>query len=243
MPLSSNVLKGVKVLVEKPKVLSLKDTDAFLEPAEKDLDPAIEKQLKWARREAEAILAKAKEEAVGILAKAREQGENLKKLAYEEGKEAGFQAGYDDGLSRGQAEIEELCQQKKTVIKDLQETQQKIYRESEEVLVRLAFTIAEQVIKKQVELDPTTVNEVVKSVLKEAHAGKSYLLFVNPQNLEEVLRIKEELMPFIPPGATLQVLADPEVTCGGCRLETDLGFTDGTIESQLTEIKKGLNLS
>ena len=30
MPLSSNVLKGVKVLVENPKVLSLKDTDTFL---------------------------------------------------------------------------------------------------------------------------------------------------------------------------------------------------------------------
>ena len=47
-------------------------------------------------------------------------------------------AGYDDGY-RGQAEIEELCQQKKTVIKDLQETQQKIYRESEEVLVSIGL--------------------------------------------------------------------------------------------------------
>ena len=76
MPLSSNVLKGVKVLVEKPKVLSLKDTDAFLEPAEKDLDPAIEKQLKWARREAKLYWPRPRE--VGILAKAREQGRTKK---------------------------------------------------------------------------------------------------------------------------------------------------------------------
>lgn len=245
MPSSSKILKGVEVLKGKPRVIELRNT--FPQLQDQDVDPAIAKQLRWLEKEAEAITRKAEAEAVEILAKAQAEGESLKAKAYEEGKQAGYQDGYQEGyreaLAKGEAEIAELSQQKRAVIDEVIRIHQQIFKDNERTMIGLAFAIAEKVIKKQVELDPKVTCEIAKHILQEAQAGESYLLFVNPVNLDELLRAKEELVPFLPPGATLRVLADPEITAGGCRLETNLGFTDGTIESQLAEVKKALKLT
>ena len=206
------------------------------------MDPIVAKQLNWARQEALALVSKAEEEVVEILAKAKIEGESIKKQAYKEGKQSGYEAGYEEGLNKGQAIIDDLSRQKKAVIEEVKAIQRSVYQENEQAMISLAYTIAEQVIKKQVELDPALTSEIVKNVLQEAQAGESYFIFVNPEDVEKVVESKRQFVPLLPPGAILRVLADPEITRGGCRLETNLGFTDGTIESQLAEVKKALNI-
>jgi len=246
MPLSSKVLKRVNIVGSQPKEISLRN-DFIEQPKEEEMDPAALKYLNWAKQEAQALISKAQSEAEEILIKAQTEGESIKAQALEEGKksgyEAGYQAGYEEGLRKYQILMDELNRQKRAVIEELKQTQQKIYQDNEQAMVALAYKIAEKIIRKQVELDRTVITGIVKNVLKEARAGESYLIFVNPADMESVSQAKNELLALLPPGATLQLLADPDISPGGCRLETNLGFTDGTIENQLAEVKKALNLS
>ena len=73
----------------------------------------------------------------------------------------------------------------------------------------MAFTIAEQVIRNRLSLI-TTVNEVVKSVLKEAHAGKKAICCLLTRKTWKGLGIRRA-DAFYTTGATLQVLADPRL--------------------------------
>jgi flagellar assembly protein FliH len=241
MLLSSKVLKGVDVTTGKPREIRLRGGFEKMSWDE-ELDPAIGKELNTAKAEANGLIINAQNKAKKITAQAKKEGEILKVQAMEEGKKSGYQTGYQEGFLAGQAEVDKVIKQKEAVILDLKAAQQKMFTDNEQAMVELALAIAEKVIHKQVDLDPSVTVEIAKSVLREAHAGESYLLFVHPSKLESMVQYKSQLAPQMPMGATLQIMADPEIAGGGCRLETNLGFSDGTIESQLNEVKKALQL-
>lgn len=203
-------------------------------------DPERELLQQQTLAQCQALLEKAQQEAGEIIAQAQAEQEQIREAAREQGYQEGYEAGYQDGYRAGEAEAQKLVEEKAQLVAQVQEAHRRLYLEAEENMVRLALEIAEKVLHKQVELDPQGVLEVAKATLQEAHAGETYFLYVNPENLETAQKAKEDLAGQIPPGASLQIIADGEIAPGGCRVETELGITDGTLESQLAQLAQKL---
>ncbi|WP_227767248.1 FliH/SctL family protein [Zhaonella formicivorans] len=241
MPSSSKVLKGAQITDYTPREIEVRSEFSDIDQLE--YDPVVQAKLQWALAESERILSAARAKAQDIFAEAAREKEQIKAEAYREGKEEGYQTGYREGYAAGQAQVNELVEKKAEVLRELQSAQRRLFQEAEESLVALSLEIAQKILSKQVELDPSVVLEVAKTTLREAHAGDTYFLYVNPRDLRIAKEYKEQLAAQIPAGASLQVIADAEIGEGGCRVESEAGFTDGTLESQLAEVAKLLKAS
>ncbi|MDS1029526.1 FliH/SctL family protein [Bacillota bacterium LX-D] len=236
MPSLYRVIKDPKIVDTSVREIELRQN--FSEGyAENQEDPAIQMQMEHTRQECGKLLARAQADADHIIAQSKEEAISIKEEAYEQGRKEGFEAGYEKGFQAGQEVVEELQEQKKRTIAQLLAAYNSIYEETEESLINLALEIARKIINKKVELDDELIFSIAKNALREAHAAEMYILFVSPDDLAKSLEYKSELQSYIPEGASLQVIADGDLAKGNCRVETNLGYTDGTIEQQFKELR------
>jgi len=157
-------------------------------------------------------------------------------------KEAEYRHGYEDGERAGRADEQEKLRRVKEdlthIIKENIECKEKLLKEAESTIVKMAFAFAKQLVGEAVQIQPEIVQNHVKKAL-EFILDESKLIFrVNPEDIARFDK-KEE---FIHEGLLkkVEVIPDESVSRGGCILETNAGIIDATIESQIVEMAKAL---
>ena len=157
-------------------------------------------------------------------------------------KEAEYRHGYEDGERAGRADEQEKLRRVKEdlthIIKENIECKEKLLKEAESTIVKMAFAFAKQLVGEAVQIQPEIVQNQVKKAL-EFILDESKLIFrVNPEDIARFDK-KEE---FIHEGLLkkVEVIPDESVSRGGCILETNAGIIDATIESQIVEMAKAL---
>jgi flagellar biosynthesis/type III secretory pathway protein FliH len=73
-----------------------------------------------------------------------------------------------------------------------------------------------------------------------AVAADGARLLLNPQDAEYLGRQIETIVRELNPVGRVEVVADPRITPGGCRLETTHGSIDQKLETQLKRIEEEL---
>lgn len=192
-----------------------------------------ERAVEDAGREAKQIIEKAKKQAEHILEQARQKQEEILAAAHQQG----FQQGFQEGMEEGKLEGRRLRQEARQVLSEALRTKKDIIAGAEKEIVRMALLIAEKVMRRQVELDPETVLAVARQALAEVKDNETVYLYVNPEQLELVRRSKQELAQVLGAATGLYILGDPEVTSGGCRLETENGWLEAGLPQQMDKLK------
>ncbi|MDN5344429.1 MAG: flagellar assembly protein FliH [Clostridia bacterium] len=194
-----------------------------------------------ARAEAAAILDQARQEAAAIKDAARAEGEQV--LA--EARVAGEARGYQEGLERAREEAgrirqeaEGIRQQARQVLVEARQAYQDTIAAAEGEIIDLALAIAARIIGREVELRPDLVLEIARPAVRQVAEGQHYIIYAAPEAAEVIRQRRAELLAEAAPGARLQVLADPAFKAGGCRVETENGFVDASIDTQLAAVKK-----
>lgn len=193
-------------------------------------------QVVAARQEAERIIQKAVREGEEIIKKAQAEREAFVEAARREGFARGYQEGYDQGLQ----EANLIKEQAENLLVEARKAYRAVMVQAEPNLLELSILIAEKIIKRQVALAPDTVKTLAAELLKEVHAGETFFLYVHPSEAKLLEEARQELVEAAPAGVALHIIPDKSITPGGCRLETDTGYYDATIEGQLLELKKML---
>lgn len=219
MPLFFN-LKVVKREALEP--------DGFVEVS----PPLFSLPLEKAPSPEEEIERAAAEERERLLAEARREAEEIRKKAYAEG----FRQGWEEGRKKAEAKLAEEEKRLAALKEEFWRLREEVLRESEPEIVALAVTVAEKLLKQELTLAPEKVRAMVRAACREASAQKKAVLFVSPEDLPVLERYKEELKREFRPEVELYFAVDPGIARGGCRVETDLGEVDATLESQLKEI-------
>lgn len=205
-----------------------------------------------ATAEARAQVAAAREEAAAILARARQEAEEIKARALAEreqalaaGRAAGQEQGYQEGLARAEEEAaairreaDNLREEARQVLAEAQRSYQETIAAAEGATIDLALTIAARVVGRAVELRPDLVLEIARPAIRQVAEGQHYLIYAAPAAAAVIREHRQELLAEAAPGARLQVLADPGFKAGGCRIETENGFVDASVDTQLEEVKK-----
>lgn len=156
--------------------------------------------------------------------------------AVREAEERGRVAGLEEGRAG-------LCQGADALQGALEEVaglRRKLLARNSDDMARLVMGIARQVVDAELSIRPETVLETVRKGLDMAVQSDSYHVYVNPEDLNMVLEEKPLFLAGISGLKNIVVEPDPEIGRGGCRLVSDVGEVDATLERRLSEIEATL---
>ena len=171
--------------------------------------------------------------------------ESMQKQAYEEaftlGKNEGFQQGFGQGLieggKKGYEENVGLLNKKADefvgLMESLSEPFKTLDEEVEKELVKLAISIANQIIRREIKLDPGQVIAAVREAINVLPlSSQKIMLYLHPEDaglVRSVLSLDEMSTPW-------GITEDPLITRGGCKVDTDVSHVNATVENRLAAI-------
>jgi flagellar assembly protein FliH len=158
--------------------------------------------------------------------------------------EARVRTAYNQGLAAGEAAARERAQQKldpvlhglNKIIAELAALKKHVRAEAEDDAVKLAIAIARRVLYRELATDPEAILGLVKAAFSKLNARETQRLRLSPSDAAMIQEHRAKLQ--IPPG--LEIAPDGSLTPGSAIFETSRGDLDASIETQLSEIDRGL---
>lgn len=159
----------------------------------------------------------------------------------EQGRAEGRSAGYQDGMAQGHAEGASLAHEQADRLHTLANAcgaaLNGLEAEVGQALIQLATRIAEQVLRSHLRDQPNQILELVQDVLQSApRQGAAIILRLHPDDLalaQAFLRQNPDLSQY-------QLVADEQITRGGCIAETPQGSIDATLETRWLRVTAAL---
>jgi len=150
----------------------------------------------------------------------------------QQGYDEGFAKGKQDGMTAGQANLNQQAQSLAQIAGQLSKPLAVLDEEVVNELVTLAMTIARHMVRREIKTNP---GEIV-AVVREAAAllpstSRTIKIFLHPEDtvlLKESLSISEQ--------GIWELMDDPALTRGGCRLVTESAQLDASIETRLAAV-------
>ena len=115
-------------------------------------------------------------------------------------------------------------------ITNLKEARDSVLKSSETQLAELSLMIAEKIIAKKIETDPTLINSVIEDTFDKISGSDRIIFKINPADAEAVSDFQSTIE------SRLVGVEKITIQQGGCIIETDLGFVDVTIQEKLNLI-------
>lgn len=206
-----------------------------------DLQERCEDQIRQIRAQAEQILAEAQQQA---------------SHAQEDAQEKGFKLGYQRGIEQAQKDIaarieqhaaQQFDQSFRAALPLLEKAAGQITAERDQWLshwetsaVRLATSIAEKILRQKIQANPELMLDITREALRLAAGSSQIQLKVNPQDLEVLSEKLSEMTHSVSALGEVQITPDPQISRGGCFVQTRHGFIDARLETQLERITSEL---
>ncbi len=150
----------------------------------------------------------------------------------QQGYEEGFAQGKQEGIAAGQANLKQQAQQLTQVIGQLSQPLEALDDEVVNELVILATTIAKHMVRREIKTNPGEIVAVVReAVAILPTTSRTIKIFLHPEDAEllrQSLSISEQ--------GAWELVEDPSLTRGGCRLETENAQLDASIETRLAAV-------
>jgi flagellar assembly protein FliH len=143
-----------------------------------------------------------------------------------EGYEAGAKKGYDDNAAQLQQQGEAFNR----LLEALSEPLKALDEEVEKELVKLSMGLASQIIRRELKTDPGEVIAAVREAIAVLPlSSQKVSLFLHPEDsvlVRKVLKL-DDMSP------AWNIVDDPLITRGGCKIDTDVSHVDATVENRL----------
>ena len=164
-----------------------------------------------------------------------EELESIRQEAYNEG----FAAGEKDGFRSTTLKVRQEAEAALSVqVASLERLMGGLFEpiaeqdsQIEKAMVALVEHIARQVIQRELVLDSSQIESVMREALKLLPLGVGNVrLYINPQDFEQVKALRERHEE------TWRIVEDAALQPGGCRVETEHSRIDATVETRISQI-------
>ncbi|HEV8211461.1 MAG TPA: FliH/SctL family protein [Vicinamibacterales bacterium] len=156
----------------------------------------------------------------------------IERDAFTKGYAQGERAGVEAAATRGDAMLRRLAQ----TIDELGTLRAELIHKSERQVVRLAIAIAMRVIHREITLDSELLVAMARVALDRLGDTSSATIRLHPQDHAAALSVRGVTLST----ESVSVVADPNVSRGGCLVESDFGLIDLTPAAQVAEIATAL---
>lgn len=191
-------------------------------------------------QQAQKYLEKIRSQATQIIADAHKQADAIRRHAEEEGRQAAMRAAEKVLDEKVGKRMQTLLPALQTVVADIADAKQAWLGQWERSTVHLAAAIAGKVIRGQVPHLQDVTLKLVREALEMAAGSSQVRIHLNPTDHEtlqsQIGRLTKELGRI----GGAEITADPQITAGGCRVETLHGSIDQQFEAQLSRIEEEL---
>ncbi len=197
---------------------------------------------------ADEYLGKVRIEAAAIVTKAQEESAEIRRQA----NQTAHTAGYEAGQKQGREEIEKIIDERlgsqlatllpalQGVIREIHDARQSWLSQWEKSAVHIAAAIAKRIIRKELSQTPEISLTIIREALELAAGSSQLRVYLNPDDQKALGPQIESLVKELSELGTAEIIADPEVAPGGCRVETAVGTIDQQLETQLARIEEEL---
>ena len=194
-----------------------------------DLATQGERYLSEIRAQAAKILADANREANAIRAQAEVQGQQAAVAAAEKI--------LDEKVSK---QMKTLLPALGKAIEGVAQAKSAWLTYWDQNLVQLATKIAARVVRKQLIAEPEIALNLLREALELSLGGGALTIRLNPDDHTALGKKATKMIAEFGKLAPTEIIADPQISAGGCRIETQFGTIDQTVEAQLTRIAEEL---
>lgn len=199
-------------------------------------------------RQAAKLRVAAENKAAQILAAAEKQAAELVEGAeargFEQGHAEGLQRGLEEGREQGrQAALEEMRQQLQQVqtawidvAQQLDNGRKDMALEARQAVLGFALRLAEKLVHRVIEVDPTVVVDQVSEALSHVLRPLDVTVAVHPEDRPLLERAMPELMQEFSRLGHIALADDESMARGGCVVSYGQGEVDARIETQMARI-------
>ncbi|VVN09287.1 hypothetical protein PS662_03765 [Pseudomonas fluorescens] len=164
-----------------------------------------------------------------------EELESIRQEAYNEGFAVGEKEGFHSTTLRVRQEADVALAAKVAALEQLMGHLFEPIAEQdtliEKSLVDLVQHITKQVVQRELAIDSTQIELVMRDALKLLPLGVGNVrLYINPQDFEQVKSLRERHEE------TWRIVEDDTLLPGGCRVETEHSRIDATVETRVARV-------
>jgi flagellar assembly protein FliH len=151
-----------------------------------------------------------------------------------------IKAAYQDGQAAARremlAQIDAMNSRMARTIEEFSGMRQRFRHEAEEDVVALALAIARRILHRELTIAPEALLGIVKAALEKIEAREVHRIRIRPEDAPAVKQFLDKMgLP-----QRVEVVADPGLERGAAILDSGRGALDASVETQLSEIERGL---
>ncbi|MDR1728753.1 MAG: hypothetical protein LBT74_12665 [Acidobacteriota bacterium] len=180
----------------------------------------------------EPVKAPAEEAHAPAAAEPEPDSARLEQEAFDRGVAEG-RKGAEDAARR---QMEEMSGRYADTLAELAELKKALRAQVEEEVVRLAVAVAKKIVQREVGIDPTIIQALVRVALDRASGKSSVTVRLNPEDYKYMLAKHDELAQV--EGREITFAPDGGITRGGCLVQTESGDIDARIEEEFREVEE-----
>jgi len=156
----------------------------------------------------------------------------IEREAFAKGYEQGERAGAEAGATRAEAMLRRLAQ----TLEELADVRRSMIHQTERQMVQLALAIAKRVVRREVAIDRDLTLTMARVALDRLGDSTTVTIRLNPADFEATAGRRDVVQA----GSRVTVVADSGVSRGGCRVESDFGYVDASVDAQFQELARAL---
>lgn len=204
------------------------------------------------RRQCDEFVENARRQAQGILSEATRAAEAIRSQARAEGNAAGQQQGLAAAHQLIETRADEIAalktqEQLRTVlpafhaaVKALELERDRWLATWEKAAIRLSAAIAAKILRQELSQRPELALSIVREALQLAMGQPDVKLRLHPLDLEQFHDCGEDAVARLGAVGTATLVADENISRGGCLIETHHGVIDARLETQVERITSEL---
>jgi flagellar biosynthesis/type III secretory pathway protein FliH len=189
---------------------------------------------------ANQFLDQVRRQAAALLAAARKQADQVAEEARQRGQRLALQEAEQRLQSKLQNQLSSLLPAFQKMIQDLEHSKQAWLTHWEQATVHLAVAIAERIVRRELQIRPTLTVDWVREALLLAMGSGSIKVQLHPEDHAALGDPIAQLLEQMHELGVVTVVADAEISRGGCRVLTQFGEVDQRLETQLARIEEDL---
>lgn len=232
-----DAVKVEELLEDDGSAQSMQDMQNFQESSD-FVNTAYDQVTPEANAEAEEILSAAREEADRLVAEANAEAQSIREQAMADGHGEGYKAGYDEGLRI----VEEAEEQLRVKEAEMEASYNQKLDELEPLFIEKLTGIYEHLFMVDLSDRQDIILHLLVNCIRNIEGGKSFLVHVSKEDYEYVSENKDELTKGLPGTSVLEVIEDISLSKTQCFIEADSGIYDCGLGTELSLLKKELEL-
>ena len=179
-------------------------------------------------------------DAADVIAQAHSEADAIRRGAEEQGRAAAVEAAERILEEKVSHRVASMISALGAAVDRIADAKAQWLGHWERQAVHLAAAIAARVVRREVERTPEITLTLVRDALELAAGASDIQLRMHPDDYQALGPDVERIATQLTQLGHARIVADPQVTKGGCRVDTRHGTIDQQFEAQLARIEQEL---